>query len=169
MTADSITLEGHAPLRPISLHDTPTIRPMLPRPSNRIRKRFASGSVAQSVEQRPFKALVPGSSPGRPNFFVNARQKSLPLIAAVIAASSLAPAADFDLVAQATNKIAVDLYRQLATGDENLCLSPYSIQSALAMTFAGADGETRNEMARVLHFKARTTRSTRHSMRYGIR
>jgi predicted GIY-YIG superfamily endonuclease len=27
-----------------------------------------SGSVAQSVEQRPFKALVPGSSPGRPRF-----------------------------------------------------------------------------------------------------
>ena len=25
-----------------------------------------AGSVAQSVEQRPFKALVPGSSPGRP-------------------------------------------------------------------------------------------------------
>jgi hypothetical protein len=24
------------------------------------------GSVAQLVEQRPFKALVPGSSPGRP-------------------------------------------------------------------------------------------------------
>jgi serpin B len=37
-------------------------------------------------------------------------------------------------------------------GDENLCVSPYSIQSALAMTFAGADGETRTEMARVLHF-----------------
>lgn len=29
---------------------------------------------------------------------------------------------------------------------------PYSIDSALAMTFAGADGETRTEMARVLHF-----------------
>jgi hypothetical protein len=28
------------------------------------------GSVAQSVEQRPFKALVPGSSPGRPKFFI---------------------------------------------------------------------------------------------------
>ena len=27
---------------------------------------FFAGSVAQSVEQRPFKALVPGSSPGRP-------------------------------------------------------------------------------------------------------
>ena len=31
-------------------------------------KRLSHGSVAQSVEQRPFKALVPGSSPGRPNF-----------------------------------------------------------------------------------------------------
>src|SRR5262249_35147639 len=32
-----------------------------------------------------------------------------------------------------------------------LCVSPYSIESALAMTCAGADGETRTEMARVLH------------------
>ena len=28
------------------------------------------GSVAQSVEQRPFKALVPGSSPGRPTILM---------------------------------------------------------------------------------------------------
>ena len=39
-----------------------------------------------------------------------------------------------------------------AEPEGNLCISPYSIDSALAMTFAGADGETRNEMARVLHF-----------------
>jgi serine protease inhibitor len=61
-------------------------------------------------------------------------------------------ATDFDLAAKATNALGVDLHRQLATGDENLCTSPYSIESALAMTFAGADGETRTEMARVLHF-----------------
>ena len=61
-------------------------------------------------------------------------------------------AAEFDLAATATNQLAVDLHRQLATGDDNLCLSPYSIQSALAMTFGGANGETRAEMARVLHF-----------------
>jgi serpin B len=60
-------------------------------------------------------------------------------------------ATNFELAAKATNELAVHLHRQLATGDENLCISPYSIESALAMTFAGADGETRTEMAGVLH------------------
>src|SRR5437016_3084312 len=61
-------------------------------------------------------------------------------------------APNFDLAAKATNDFAAELYRQLATGEQNLCVSPYSIETALAMTFAGADGETRTEMARVLHF-----------------
>jgi len=61
-------------------------------------------------------------------------------------------ATNFELAAKATNELAVDLHRQLARGDENLCISPYSIENALAMTFAGADGETRTEMERVLHF-----------------
>ena len=65
---------------------------------------------------------------------------------------SMLRAAEFDAAAKATNELGIDLYHKLATGDENLCLSPYSIQSALAMTFAGADGDTRAEMARVLHF-----------------
>jgi len=60
-------------------------------------------------------------------------------------------ATNFDLAAKATNELAVDLHHQLAKGDDNLCVSPYSIESALAMTFGGADGETRTEMARVLH------------------
>jgi serpin B len=62
-------------------------------------------------------------------------------------------AGDFD-VATATNQVALDLYRQLASERPagNLALSPYSIESALALAYAGADGETRAEMARVLYF-----------------
>jgi len=75
----------------------------------------------------------------------------LQLFGALIAAMANA-GTNVDLAAKATNGLAVDLHHQLATGDDNLCVSPYSIESALAMTFAGADGETRTEMARVLHF-----------------
>ena len=74
----------------------------------------------------------------------------LQLFGALIAAMANA-ATNFDFAAKATNELAVALHHQLATRDENLCVSPYSIESALAMTFAGADGETRKEMARVLH------------------
>jgi serine protease inhibitor len=61
---------------------------------------------------------------------------------------------NFDLATKATNELAVDLHLQLATGNENLCVSPFSVESALAMTFAGADDDTRKEMARVLHFSS---------------
>jgi serpin B len=57
-----------------------------------------------------------------------------------------------DTAALAVNEVGLDLYRKLAGDEASLCLSPYSIQSALVMAFAGADGETRAEMAKVLHF-----------------
>ncbi|MFC2036407.1 serpin family protein [Chloroflexota bacterium] len=48
---------------------------------------------------------------------------------------------------------AFDLYQKLREGrDENLFYSPYSISSALAMTSAGARGETEQQMAETLHF-----------------
>jgi serpin B len=70
----------------------------------------------------------------------------------VLIAGMAQATANFDLAAKATNELGVELHRQLATGNENLCISPYSIQNALSMTFAGADGDTLTEMARVLHF-----------------
>jgi serpin B len=63
-----------------------------------------------------------------------------------------------DVVAQgdvvdATASFAVDLYRQLAQEGENLVFSPHSIALALAMTRAGADGVTAQELDTALHLE----------------
>jgi serpin B len=49
---------------------------------------------------------------------------------------------------------AVELYRRLALGglDRNLVVSPYSVYKAFAMAYAGAAGETREEIKRVFGF-----------------
>ena len=54
-------------------------------------------------------------------------------------------------LAGAQNRFAVDLYKQLAAQPGNLFFSPYSLYSALTMTFAGAKGATSGEMIQTLH------------------
>jgi serine protease inhibitor len=46
---------------------------------------------------------------------------------------------------------ALDLYRQLKANPSNLFFSPYSISTALAMTYGGARGQTAAQMIQVLH------------------
>lgn len=55
--------------------------------------------------------------------------------------------------ADSINQLGLDLLRahSRAGPPGNQLLSPYSIQLALAMAYAGADGATRQEMSRVLH------------------
>jgi serpin B len=57
-------------------------------------------------------------------------------------------------VVEGANAFALDLYARLGTEGGNLFFSPYSISTALAMTYAGARGDTAAEMAKTLHFPA---------------
>jgi serpin B len=59
-------------------------------------------------------------------------------------------------VIDANTDFAIDLYQRLRTQPGNLFFSPYSISSALAMTYAGARANTESEMAHVLHFDGQT-------------
>lgn len=54
--------------------------------------------------------------------------------------------------ARDNNAFAIELYGQLSNQSGNLFFSPESISTALAMTYAGARGDTAAEMAKTLHF-----------------
>jgi serpin B len=53
---------------------------------------------------------------------------------------------------QGNGEFALDLYAKLSQGKGNRFLSPASISTALAMTYAGAEGETALQIAKALHF-----------------
>jgi serpin B len=56
-------------------------------------------------------------------------------------------------LAASNRDLAFSLYRQVSAGAGNLLFSPHSISTALAMTYAGAQGRTEAEMASALHFE----------------
>ena len=60
--------------------------------------------------------------------------------------------ADLEAAAGGNTAFALDLYQQLRVTSGNLFYSPFSLSEALAMTFAGARGETAAQMATALHF-----------------
>lgn len=59
---------------------------------------------------------------------------------------------NLDVLVKGNNAFAIDLYHQLRDREGNLFFSPYSTSTALAMTYAGARGQTATEMSKVLHF-----------------
>jgi len=75
-----------------------------------------------------------------------------PALLVVALFSTPLQAMDTTTAANAINSLGIDLLAKTGNPDENALLSPYSIQTALAMTYAGADGKTRDEMAKVLYF-----------------
>jgi serpin B len=60
---------------------------------------------------------------------------------------------DVKAVAKGDNEFATDLYARLHSDKPTkLFFSPYSVSTALAMTYAGTAGTTETQMAKVLHF-----------------
>ena len=75
---------------------------------------------------------------------------ALPMVACVEQRNTeLTP--EIEAAAAANNAFSIDLYRQTAPDNENYIVSPFSVSAALAMTYAGAEGVTEEEMATVLH------------------
>lgn len=64
------------------------------------------------------------------------------------------PSSPQPAVSSGNNQFAFDLFKNVASGDKNanVFFSPVSISTALAMAYAGSQGETQKQMAQVLHF-----------------
>ncbi|KXA98880.1 hypothetical protein AKJ39_00520, partial [candidate division MSBL1 archaeon SCGC-AAA259J03] len=60
---------------------------------------------------------------------------------------------DLSELVDGNTKFALDLYQKIRSDNGNLFYSPYSISLALTMTYAGAEGETEQQMADTLNFE----------------
>jgi len=80
------------------------------------------------------------------------------LIAATVAGSATLLAAEtpekasVDAVVKGNTVFAMKMHQELSSKEGNLFFSPYSISSALGMTYAGARNNTEKEMKVALHF-----------------
>ncbi|MEJ5229931.1 MAG: serpin family protein [Pseudothermotoga sp.] len=66
--------------------------------------------------------------------------------------SGLLMTTGFSKVEDSSNFFAIDLYKVLSKKSGNIFFSPFSISSALAMTYMGAGGNTAAQMRKVLYF-----------------
>jgi serpin B len=64
-----------------------------------------------------------------------------------------APAEAVKALAQGNNEFALEMYAKLKDEPGNLFFSPFSLRTALGMTYAGARGETAAQMEKTLRFK----------------
>jgi len=75
------------------------------------------------------------------------------MLSSLFASSQSAQSAEARSLVEGNTTFALDLYGQLKASPGNLFFSPYSISTALAMTYAGAHGDTEKQMSQVLHFE----------------
>ncbi len=74
------------------------------------------------------------------------------LLASSCFAQTEPPKEGIPAVVEGSNNFAIDLYAKLAKDKGNVFFSPSSINTALAMAYAGTAGDTAKQMAKTLHF-----------------
>jgi serpin B len=100
-------------------------------------------------------ALSGTNTTGNNQNITTSQEGSITVTACSVGRDSLpsSSAADLAALAKGNTDFACDLYKKLSTAATgNTFFSPYSISMALAMTWAGARGQTGSQMASVLHF-----------------
>ena len=113
---------------------------------------LAFGAAACGSDQPPTSTTPPSAA-------TLAATTAKPKASATATASAAAPAAQrpapagLASLAKSSNAFGLALYDQLRQAPGNLALSPASISIALAMTWAGARGDTAAEMQKVLHLE----------------
>jgi serpin B len=107
--------------------------------------------------------LIPACTTAAPKATAPAQPTAVPTAAAPalfqVAQSDLprdispqVSSSDLAELVRGNTEFAFDLYHQVSSGDENIFYSPYSISLALAMAYAGAKGQTADQMAQALQF-----------------
>ncbi|HSW00737.1 MAG TPA: serpin family protein [Sedimentisphaerales bacterium] len=106
---------------------------------------------AQETGREALVALLM-SGHGSQEVAVPAGEPSFEPIAASASQEDESSLTDVQRLVRGNTAFALELYKQLRAGEGNLFFSPYSISTALAMTYAGAREDTAREMAETLRF-----------------
>jgi serpin B len=78
-------------------------------------------------------------------------KKSLLIIIALLIVYT-SKSQDFSKQIENNNQFTFELYKYLNVTTDNLFISPFSVTTALAMTYEGAQGTTKDQMAKYMHY-----------------
>ncbi|MBN2747111.1 MAG: serpin family protein [Bacteroidales bacterium] len=77
----------------------------------------------------------------------------IPALALILLSATITSSVTEEIVIQGNAKFAFDIFNQISSkSNDNIFISPFSISTALAMTYVGAAEKTEEEMKTTLHF-----------------
>ncbi len=79
-------------------------------------------------------------------------KKTLIILFSMIFFNPITKAQNKEIIVNNNNRFAIDIYKELKNNHSNLIFSPFSISSAMAMTYAGAEHNTAKEFQKSLYF-----------------